>query len=40
MEFKLGHWTKKKEISEVYPFARFNKKADVIVYTDAEYAKV
>lgn len=36
---KLAHWMKKSETSEVYPFARFNRKIDVIKYTDEEYQK-
>ena len=36
----LYHWQKEKEAGETYPFARFNKKAKVIQYTDEEYRKV
>jgi DNA methyltransferase 1-associated protein 1 len=35
----LHHWTKAKETDEVYPFAKFNRKVEVIRYTDQEYAK-
>lgn len=34
---KLSHWTKENEVEEVYPFARFNRKPDIIQYTDQEY---
>ena len=37
---ELYHWQKEKEVGEVYPFARFNKKPRVISYTDDEYKKV
>ena len=30
----LHHWTKAKETDEVYPFAKFNRKVEVIRYTD------
>jgi hypothetical protein len=33
----LHHWTKEQESGEPYPFARFNRKVEVIRYTDAEY---
>lgn len=39
-ECKLHHWMKKSEITEVYPFARFNRKVDVIKYTEEEYQKI
>jgi DNA methyltransferase 1-associated protein 1 len=35
----LHHWTKQKETDEAYPFARFNRKVEVIRYTDEEYKK-
>ena len=35
----LHHWTKQKETDEIYPFARFNRKVEVIRYTDEEYKK-
>ena len=31
---QFSHWMKKKETSEEYPFARFNRKANVVTYTD------
>jgi len=31
---------KEKEKEDVYPFARFNKKARMVTYTDDEYNKV
>jgi len=34
----LSHWVKAKESGESYQFARFNRKTEVIQYTDAEYA--
>ena len=34
------HWLKKKEIGEVYGFARFNRKANVVTYTTDQYNKV
>ena len=34
------HWTKKKEAGDVYAFARFNRKASVITYTDDQYERV
>ena len=37
---KFSHWMKQKEIEEVYPFARFNRKVEVVRYTDEEYAKL
>lgn len=37
--FKLSHWMKSKEKSEVYPFARFNRKASVVSYSSEEYSK-
>eukprot|EP00347_Sterkiella_histriomuscorum_P001401 403372177 len=37
--FKLSHWIKKEEEEEVYPFARFNRKVEVIHYNDEEYQK-
>ena len=36
---QMFHWMKQKEVSEPYPFARFNKKARVVTYTDEEYKK-
>lgn len=36
----LHHWTKTKESDEPYPFARFNRKVEVIKYTDEEFEKV
>ena len=35
----MAHWTKEKEKAEIYPFARFNKEARTISYTDDEYKK-
>ena len=35
----LHHWTKAQDTDEPYPFARFNKKIEVIKYTDEEYKK-
>lgn len=35
----LHHWMKEIEKEEVYPFARFNRKVEVIQYTDEEYEK-
>ena len=35
----LNHWAKAKECEEPYPFARFNRKVEVIRYTDEEYEK-
>ena len=35
--YKLSHWMKESEIQQEYPFARFNRKLDVIKYTDEEY---
>lgn len=35
----MTHWTKEKEAGEPYPFARFNKKARVVTYTEEEYKK-
>jgi len=35
----LSHWMKEEEKDEVYPFARFNRKVEVIHYTDEEYEK-
>lgn len=37
---RLRHWVKEKEQDEPYQFARFNKKPEVIRYTDEEYKKV
>lgn len=34
------HWMKKKEIGDTYAFARFNRKASVVTYTDEQYEKV
>ena len=31
---------KKSELDEVYPFARFNRKIEVVKYTDEEYKNV
>ena len=36
-ELKLHHWTKVQEKDEPYPFARFNRKVEVIKYTPEEY---
>jgi DNA methyltransferase 1-associated protein 1 len=36
----LHHWTKAKETDENYPFAKFNRKVEVVRYTNEEYAKV
>ena len=36
---QMSHWMKEKEIDDPYPFARFNKKARVITYTEEEYKK-
>jgi DNA methyltransferase 1-associated protein 1 len=35
----LHHWSKHAEKDEPYPFARFNRKVEVIIYTDDEYQK-
>lgn len=37
---KLTHWVKDKESDEPYQFARFNRKAEVVTYTDDEYTQV
>ena len=37
---QFSHWMKKKEVGEVYAFARFNRKASVVTYTDEQYEKV
>ena len=34
---KLCHWQKEKEIPDVYPFAKLNKKPEIINYSDEEY---
>ena len=34
---KFSHWMKESEVGEDYPFARFNRKVDVVSYTDDEY---
>ncbi len=39
-QFQLHHWAKIKEQGEPYQFARFNKKVEVIKYTDEEYKAV
>ena len=36
----LHHWTKEKEANDAYPFARFNKRVQVVSYTADEYKKV
>lgn len=36
----MHHWTKAKETDETYPFAKFNRKVEVVRYTDEEYTKV
>ena len=36
----LHHWSKEKEVQDVYPFSRFNKRAQVVTYTPDEYKKV
>ena len=36
----LNHWVKVKEKNEVYPFARFDRKPQVVKYTDEEYSSV
>ena len=37
---QLHHWTKAKETDEAYPFAKFNRKVEVIRYAnDDEYSK-
>lgn len=33
----LHHWIKVKETDEPYPFARFNRKVEIIRYTNEEY---
>ena len=38
--FKFNHWMKRQEMEELYPFSRFNRKIEVIKYTDEEYEKV
>jgi DNA methyltransferase 1-associated protein 1 len=38
--YKFSHWMKKKEMEEVYPFSRFNRKVEAIRYTEEEYDKV
>jgi len=35
----LHHWMKEKEKDEAYPFARFNRKVEVVQYSDDEYRK-
>ena len=37
---QLHHWSKEAEKEEVYPFARFNRKIEVVRYTDKEYELV
>ena len=39
-DLTLKHWTKAKESEEPYPFARFNRKVEVIRYSDEEYEDV
>lgn len=39
-QFQLHHWVKVKEQGEPYQFSRFNKKLEVIRYSDQEYLKV
>jgi hypothetical protein len=39
-KFQLHHWVKIKEQGEPYQFARFNKKVEVIKYSDEEYKAV
>ena len=36
----FSHWTKKKEAGDAYAFARFNRKATVVTYTEEQYDKV
>ena len=36
---QFNHWVKRKEVGEVYAFARFNRKATVVTYTDEQYEK-
>ena len=31
---------KESEVNDPYPFARFNRKIDIVKYTDEEYQKV
>ena len=38
--WRFKHWMKESEVDEVYPFARFNRKVEVVKYTDEEYFKV
>lgn len=35
----LHHWTKAKETDEPYPFARFNRRVEVVKYTNEEYER-
>lgn len=37
--YKLSHWTREDEKNEIYPFAKWNKQADVVRYTADEYEK-
>jgi DNA methyltransferase 1-associated protein 1 len=36
---KLHHWMKEQETEEPYPFARFNRKMEVVRYADDEYER-
>ena len=36
---KFCHWVKEAEKNDFYPFAKFNKQAEVIKYTSEEYEK-
>lgn len=38
--FQLKHWIKSNEQDELYHFSKFNKKVDVVEYTDQEYRDV
>lgn len=39
-QLQLVHWVKETECDEPYQFARFNRKAEVISYSDEEYKNV
>ena len=39
-DFQLQHWAKENELGELYPFSKFNKKIDVVQFSEQEYKDV
>lgn len=39
-DFQLQHWAKENELDDTYHFSKFNKKIEVVQYSEQEYKDV